>query len=227
MSTFKKAALAGFAAAVLFALPAKADLLISNTSTGNIGSFGDFSAGSTPTYGETVTVVAGNTWLQSFTYSVQNSSANPLSVEAYVFAWNGSAVTGPALFTSSPLNIAADGSNYDPVTISGLNLNLTAGSQYYLAFSTIGLAGNVGGARFLTAADSSYTGGTFEYNNDNTLAGLAIGGDYNGNGNFGDLAFSAFFTSASATAQGVPEPLTLSLFGAGLVGAVALRRRRK
>jgi len=33
-------------------------------------------------------------------------------------------------------------------------------------------------------------------------------------------------TAASDPPSGVPEPLTLSIFGAGLVGAAALRRRK-
>jgi len=37
----------------------------------------------------------------------------------------------------------------------------------------------------------------------------------------------AFGTSPDTFLKGVPEPLTLSLFGTGLAGAVAMRRRRK
>jgi len=43
----------------------------------------------------------------------------------------------------------------------------------------------------------------------------------------GGFAFGDFFEGFAPGAEKVPEPLTLSLFGAGLAGAAALRRRRK
>lgn len=50
------------------------------------------------------------------------------------------------------------------------------------------------------------------------------GGDFgSGRSDFGSVGFSG----GGKTTTGAPEPLTLSLFGAGLVSAVAIRRRRK
>ena len=37
----------------------------------------------------------------------------------------------------------------------------------------------------------------------------------------------AYFTIDTSAATAVPEPFTLSLFGAGFAGAVAMRRRKK
>ncbi len=51
---------------------------------------------------------------------------------------------------------------------------------------------------------------------------LAEGSDFD----YNDLIF-AFSRTAPAHNPGVPEPLTLSLIGAGLLGAFGLRRRRK
>lgn len=41
------------------------------------------------------------------------------------------------------------------------------------------------------------------------------------------IAFDYFELIGTNNIEGVPEPITLSLFGAGLVGAAALRRRKK
>jgi hypothetical protein len=50
---------------------------------------------------------------------------------------------------------------------------------------------------------------------------LADGSDFD----YNDLIFA--FANTSTTTTGVPEPLTLSLFGAGIAGAALVGRRRK
>ena len=49
----------------------------------------------------------------------------------------------------------------------------------------------------------------------NTSAGLVV------------FTATSNVTFTAVTAEGVPEPMTLSLFGAGLLGALAVRRRKK
>ena len=46
-------------------------------------------------------------------------------------------------------------------------------------------------------------------------------------GNLNDFALDTLFIRTDPLTQSVPEPITLSLIGAGLAGAVAIRRRRK
>lgn len=89
------------------------------------------------------------------------------------------------------------------------DLTLTAGTQYWLGISDTTSTDYYWGWDTTTNApdgldnEASYEGGVW------TLYGA-------------DLAFN--LTSGSAA---VPEPFTLSVFGAGLAGAAAMRRRKK
>jgi len=58
------------------------------------------------------------------------------------------------------------------------------------------------------------------------LAGGSGGAEISVLGPYGIIAFGNF-TATPVPPTGVPEPISLSLFGAGVVGAAAMRRRKK
>lgn len=201
-------AVAGMIAAMTASI-AKADFVLSTEGSpnGNVGSWGTAASGSTPTYGELFVDPAGNPFLKNVEFLVDNPNGSAIPFKAYIYSWNGSNITGSALFTSGALSVAPTAGAYDPVDVS-MNVQLTPGNQYVALFSTVGLAGNIGSARFDLATTASYTSGLFEYNNDNALPPAA---GCNPNGNFGDnLAFSMTFSPPAAT---VPEPSSVLLLG--------------
>ena len=83
----------------------------------------------------------------------------------------------------------------------------------------------------ITLGDSGWTIGNLKYGvlDSSSTLGSCPGDDHttisngwcNPENNLGKLAINATFTQTA-----VPEPLTLSLFGAGLAGAAAIRRRK-
>ena len=201
-----------------------ADTIIStfNSVDSSIGSFGTPDTTGTPTYGQTFVVPTPESELTTIAFSIQNPSLSPLPFRLYLYLWDGLEVTGNAQFTSSVLQIAPSGSNFQTVTIPNLSVVLNGGDTEIAFLSTIGLTGPVTGLRFQTAPDGTYSGGMFEYNNATSASGWTAGYDWNANGNFGDLGFSATFVHAS------PEPGSMALLAIGTaIGAALLRRRAR
>ncbi len=166
-------------------------------------------------------------------YSTASYSATPFVLTGGVFNIN-------------PNNNNAHGGGGDPN--SGIQFNFTSGinaigfevgdwstccqqSDLYISFN--GGAGiKVGssvtpGDQFLTDGGPAVFVGAFD--DSGSFNTVNFWGD--GAGEFlvagGTIRFANIRQGSLPPSNGVPEPLTLSLFGAGLAGAVAMRRRRK
>jgi hypothetical protein len=196
--------------------------IITTVPTGDTGPWGMPDSDATPTYGQVITIPAGDDSLISITFNIQNANGGAVPFQAYVYNWTGTAVTGGALFVSAPQSAAISDATYAPETVSLGNTPVTAGQQYLVAFSTLGFSDPaIRDNRFQTSSDTSY--GLFEYNNSSTFLGLYDPVMWNERGNFGALAFTAVLGPLSAA----PEPGSNTLLGIGgafcLVG-LAVRR---
>ena len=207
------------ATAVGIAVASSATPGLAATSIDTTGAFTSnwhpFGQPDTSAYGETFTVGSDNV-LNSFSLYLDGQVASTLNFTAYVYAWNGSMITGSALYTSANqiFNGSADNSPVECAFNTG-SLSLNSGSQY-AAF----LFANSGGLANMPSSSSDYTGGNFVYNNaGNNFASLS---STNWSVAQPDVWFKATFNGA------VPEPETwaLMLLGFGAMG-VAMRRDRK
>lgn len=212
---------------------APAALVISNLpGTGTIGLFGEvFNA----TMGQTITAVAGNNFLDSFTFRLDDV-LNPGVVDfaGYVMAWDGTKATGPVLYESATRSTTNNGGagGFEVFEFSTGGLELTAGSQYVLFLSASkyfdGITGQALMQTTLNSAPNGYAGGGLVFLNNgndfNAVTTTAWNLDVFATQ---DLAFTASFSSTGPVVAGpaVPEPTT-ALFGAALVGVVGLSRRR-
>jgi hypothetical protein len=186
----------------------KADIIISTipTTFGSIAPWGTVASGATPTYNQTFIDPLGNPYLQSATFLIQNMVASAMPFEAYIYAWNGTAVTGPALFTSPAESVAPSGATFNPITVSNMNVQLTPGNKYIVFYSTIGFDGTADRATWGGAPMTAYTDGEFEFNNSSTLALPPL------------ERWRQFGIRTGFHATPVPEPSSLALFD-GIVAA--------
>lgn len=130
--------------------------------TSFISSFGVVN---TATYGQTITVGAGATALNSFSFEIGNCSAN-VTFRGHVYAWNGTQATGASLWDGAPQTLSSSAS-YTLVTFNVGSVMLPAG-QYVLFVSTSEdqSAAPASACRFgALTNDTTYGGGQFVFIN--------------------------------------------------------------
>ncbi len=185
-------------------------------------------------YGQSFTVGTSTT-LTSFSFWVGANDpqiaggTGPYQFYTQLFAWNGSTVTGSALYTSGVLDAVCCDSNVPPrFDFSVGSLALTSGAQYLalVANTAEGVGLKLGYATTSSGFGSTYAGGEFIGGStpaggppDATTASYYPIAFAPGN----DLMFAADFARVTAT----PEPATFGLMITGLIGIGFVRRRRQ
>lgn len=186
--------------------------------------FGEFN---TATYGQVVTVPAGVTQLDSFTFYLDDiQDPDFVDFHAFVHAWDGVKATGAQLFQSGAMSTTNNGGagGFEAFTVNTGGVPVAAGQEYVLYFSaSLLFDGDQGRANWGTInqnaqAPDTQPGGNFVFmNNSNDLSLLTTN---LWSQRQGDLAFAASFSDGV-----VPEPSTALLVGLGLAG-LSLRKRR-
>ncbi len=224
---------AAFCAAGLLSLasaPALAQTSI-DTITGWDGtnSIGSFGVTNTATYGQTITVPAGASPLNSFSFEIGHCGA-PVTFRGLVYAWDGSKATGPSLYTSAPQTLL-NSSAFQLVTFTSGALALPPGPYVLFASTSNDQAGAPSSAcRWGSMRNNTaYAGGQFVFMNNGPDASRWITTAWSGISE--DLAFRVVGLYAPPVAAVTAVPtlgewgfLLLGLAAAG-AGAHRLRRR--
>jgi hypothetical protein len=154
--------------------------------------------------------------LESVTY--YSAESFPMSYSLDIFNVNGTSLQG-APIASVPGTIPNVGYSVGdpvPVTVDMGGITLNAGGDYAFVLMT-SLSNTIGGIYMAAWVNGSqYADGVALLANSNTTVTPV---------SYADLAFSLDFDSGP-TGASVPEPATLMLFGAGLVGVARRLRRR-
>lgn len=236
--SLKHAPLLGLAALVALGLaahPAQAQTTVSTVSQGTGANYeSPWGVTDTSTYGQTFTAPSDNVLNDvSFYLGTRYGGSGPINYQAYVYAWDGSKATGPALFTSAVESYTPTGvgNASNLVYTSTGNTILTAGQKYVAFLTTAGLqTGQLQSSSFWAMTDSAsgaYSGGDFVFfnsgNNFNALTTHA----WDDTGTGWDTKFAMDFSPAATAA---PEPSSVAAFaftGLGALGLMLRARKRR
>jgi hypothetical protein len=185
---------------LLLSKPASADVLVSNSSGTGGNLFSDY-------FGQSVTTPTGGPF-DEVTFNFVGLTGAPVAVGTlYVFSsiYSG---TPDALSTAGALavstSITAGKYNFAPT------LSLNSGQKYFFYEDAPIDPGTINGG-------GPYAGGSYQ------VTPSATGRFEIPEGDSADFVLSG----EPVGSTGVPEPFTLSIFGTGVVGVAAIRRRRK
>lgn len=204
------------AAAFMAALSMPAGASVIDTTTTFDGTIAPFGAPNTATYGQTFTA-AGSQLLSFSLFLQQGAGPNPLDLRVYIGTWTGSHV-GEIVFASGTETMPLDADTWEFAYAP--DIALTAGNDY-VAFLSISDLPEQSASAFVMPGAGDVIAGNFVFLNNGTDASQWTTTDWS-SFDGADVWFRAEFSDAA-----VPEPLTLTLFGAGLVGVGMLRRRAR
>ncbi|USX19552.1 PEP-CTERM sorting domain-containing protein [Oxalobacteraceae bacterium OTU3REALA1] len=203
-------------AAATFSGATHADTVYSNSDDGSdgISYMGD---PDTTSYGQFFTAPGG--FLKDFSFHALSGVGGDVAL--VVAAWDGSKAVGPALYTSAPINYEG-GSQF--LGASGINLALTAGTNYIAYLTVANVASPVAYVTLVGSDTATGLGGGFRYLNSQLVDPLTLNDDWSDYSTL-HLAYTATFGTATA----VPEPGTyiMLLAGMGMMGVVARRRKNQ
>jgi hypothetical protein len=138
--------------------------------------------------------------------------SSSLYYQAYVYAWGGSSVTGPTLFSSTELTLP-ESADFTPTPIDTGGIAVTPGSQYAAYFYE---NSGTGAGYWAAAPASAYADGEFVYGD-----GTTTWNNFQGSSSIGNSEMVLTFDSLP-----VPEPSTLALSAVAGLGLLRFRRRK-
>lgn len=189
-----------------------------------------FGEPNTATMGQTFTAPAGDVFLNSFSFWLQDSTQpgnpNPVDFAAYVMGWNGTRATGSILYQSAAQVTTNNGGagGFAQFTFSTGGILLTPGTQYVAFLSASNFFdGDQNGVTMGWVGDgTAYPGGDFVFaNNGGDFGSLSTDPSAWDGSRIGDAAFQASFGP-----EVVPEPATWIAAALALVGVIYSQRRR-